>query len=78
MPDLVTRIRTILDEQERPHRRLRRRHTSFGAPSSDLAEAPPSIDQEVNVVPSGGGLVRRDGGAPSHKVSRKQGRGWGA
>jgi hypothetical protein len=78
MPDLVTRIRTILDEQERPRRRRRRWNASFGAPSSDLAEAPPSIDQEANMVLSGGGLVRRDGGAPSHKVSRRQGRGWGA
>jgi len=58
------------------HRRVRRLaqrsrvRSTFGTPTSDLAEAPPSLDQETNMVLSGGGVVRRDGGAPS-RVAQK-------
>ncbi|HET8561348.1 MAG TPA: hypothetical protein VFL69_12575 [Marmoricola sp.] len=69
--DFVTRIKDILDEQAAQPTGLRRRlGATFGTPSSDLAEAPPSADQEANMVLSGGGLVRRDGGRPSHRASR--------
>lgn len=85
MADLVTRIRHILDEQEqRPGRRHRRSRRwsrrwdrgpsrvrpSFGTPSSDLTEAPPSADQEANMVLSGGGVVRRDGRGPARWAER--------
>jgi hypothetical protein len=80
--DLVTRIKRILAEEEarqrRPGRRRRRRgsrwasrvRTTFGTPTHDLAEAPPSADQEANMVLSGGGLVRRDGGEPSRRAHK--------
>ena len=80
---LADRIKDVLDEQE-PGRGRRMRWwrrlgaglaggpgATFGTPSSDLDEAPPSADQETNMVLSGGGVVRRDGGRPSHKASRK-------
>lgn len=82
MTDLVTRIKRILAEEEARERRpaLRRRHrrtrwasrgrTTFGTPTHDLAEAPPTADQEANMVLSGGGLVRRDGGEPSRRADR--------
>lgn len=81
MSDLVTRLKRILAEEEarqRPGRRRRPRdsrrasrvRSTFGTPTHDLAEAPPSVDQEVNMVLSGGGLVRRDGGEPSHRADR--------
>lgn len=80
---LAERIKDVLDEQEPGRRRTRwwRRlgaglaggpDPTFGTPSSDLDEAPPSADQETNMVLSGGGLVRRDGGRPSHKASRRR------
>lgn len=81
MADFVTRIRRILAEEEarqRPGRRRRQRGTrraprvrsTFGTPTHDLVEAPPSVDQEANMVLSGGGLVRRDGGEPSHRAHK--------
>lgn len=84
--DLSDRIRDILEEQQPRHlrrttrwwRRLgagsstrgRSRGATFGTPSTDLAEAPPSAAQEANVVVSGGGVVRRDGRSPAHRASR--------
>lgn len=43
-----------------------------GTPSHDADEAPPSLDQEVNRVVSGGGLVGVDDREPSHKAQRSR------
>jgi len=82
MADFVTRIKRILAEEQlrerRPGRRRRQRgarrasrvRPTFGTPSRDLDEAPPSADQEANMALSGGGVVRRDGRPPSRKAGR--------
>jgi hypothetical protein len=42
----------------------------LGTPSRDLAEAPPSLEQESNWVVSGGGLAGPDDEPPSDAAER--------